>query len=127
MNRDTLIVVAAAVAVTAAVAAAGAWFANDSQVTDPGATAREQATSVESEIAALQREVATDPTRVSSWRALGRRYMATGRFLEAVEAWSVVAELRPGDAEAAAAFAQLDEIAASRGRHQDQGQRPPSR
>lgn len=120
MNRDTLIVVGAAVAVAAVVAGSGAWLSAPPPAPEPAQT-RQQAPGATDGIARLQRQVAEDPTRVGSWRALGRRFMAAGRYLEAVEAWSVVAELRPGDPEAAAAFAQLDEIAASRGRHRDQG------
>lgn len=120
MNRDALIVIGLAVAVAAGFAAVGAWMSAQPGAPEP-IEVRQQGPSASEEIAALQREVAADPTRVGSWRALGRRLMAAERYLEAVEAWSVVAELRPGDPEAAAAFAQLDEIAASRGRHRDQG------
>jgi cytochrome c-type biogenesis protein CcmH/NrfG len=75
---------------------------------------------MEALIQVLQARVAWEPADAASWRELGRAYMDLGRFLEAVEAWSVVAEMRPGDREAAAAFARLDDIARARGRHQDQ-------
>jgi cytochrome c-type biogenesis protein CcmH len=120
MNRETLVVLAAAVAVAAAVAGGAAWYYQRSRPAD-AAPAADVATTLEGEVAALQARVDADPSEIDSWRALGRRFMTLERYLEAVEAWSVVAELRPGDPEAAAAFARLDEIASARGRHREQG------
>ena len=78
-------------------------------------------TALQARIQSLQGQVAVEPADASAWRELGRAYMDLGYFLEAVEAWSVVAEMRPGDREAAGAFARLDDIARASGRHKDQG------
>ena len=76
---------------------------------------------LEARVQDLQGRVAVEPADAPAWRELGRAYMDLGRFLAAVEAWSVVAEMRPGDHEAAGAFARLDNIARTSGRHKDQG------
>ena len=75
---------------------------------------------LEARVQDLQGRVEVEPADAPAWRELGRAYMELGRFLAAVEAWSVVAEMRPGDREAAGAFARLDDIASTRGRHKDQ-------
>ena len=120
MNRETLVVLAAAVAVVAAVAGGGAWYDARSRATPPQPAAAETV-DLEAEIEALVARVSANPAELESWRGLGRRFMALERYLEAVEAWSMVAELNPGDQEAAAAFARLDDIASARGQHREQG------
>lgn len=122
MNRATLILIAAAIVVVGAIAGAAAWY--DSRVHDtalPANANEADVAALEARVQDLQNQVAVEPADAPAWRELGRAFMDLGRFLEAVEAWSVVAEMRPGDREAAAAFARLDDIARTRGRHQDQG------
>ncbi len=120
MNRDTLVVLGAALVVAAGVAGAAAWLEtrNRAPLAPPQAA---EAAAIEAEVTDLVARVSANPGEIESWRGLGRRFMALERYLEAVEAWSMVAELRPGDDEAAAAFARLDEIASARGRHREQG------
>lgn len=121
VNRKSLLLIMAAVVVVGVIAGSGAWYDARQQRSPPPATAAAQDSALVARVRALQAKVAVAPADSESWRELGRAYMDLGRFLEAVEAWSVVAEMRPGDREAAAAFARLDDIARSRGRHQDQG------
>ena len=121
MNRASLALIVAAVATVGLIAGGGAWYdAHTRDLTAAPPTAAPDVAAMEARIQVLQARVAREPADAASWRELGRAYMDLGRFLEAVEAWSVVAEMRPGDSEAAAAFARLDDIARARGRHQDQ-------
>ena len=48
---------------------------------------------------------------------LGRAYMTIGQYRDAVEAWSWVQQLAPGDPQAAGALEQLRAIARQGGRH----------
>ncbi len=122
MNRESLLLIAAAIVVVGTVAGAAAWYdAAQHRLPVQGESEAAEIDALEARLRELQTRVAAAPADAAAWRELGRGYMALGRFLEAVEAWSVVAEMRPGDREAAAAFARLDDIARSRGRHQDQG------
>ncbi len=122
MNRESLVLVATAVLVVGLIAAGGAWY--DARGRAPHVAVPTEAAeiaAIKARVRQLQASVAQEPADAAAWRELGRAYMGLGRFLEAVEAWSVVAEMRPGDREAAAAFARLDDIASARGRHEDQG------
>ena len=113
--------IAAAVVVVGVVAGTAAWYDTRGRDTAlPVAAEGADMTALEARVEDLQGRVAIEPADAPAWRELGRAYMDLGRFLEAVEAWSVVAEMRPGDREAAAAFARLDDIARTRGRHSDQ-------
>ena len=121
MNRESLLLIAAAIVVVCLVAGGAAWYDGiQHRLPAAGGSEAAEIEALEARLRTLQAKVAATPADPESWRELGRGYMALGRFLEAVEAWSVVAELRPGDREAAAAFARLDDIARSRGRHRDQ-------
>lgn len=121
MNRASLILVAAAIVVVGVIAGAAAWYDTRGRDTGPPTiTDGADMAALEARVQDLQEQVAVEPADAPAWRELGRAYMDLGRFLEAVEAWSVVAEMRPGDREAAAAFARLDDIARTRGRHPDQ-------
>lgn len=121
MNRASLILIAAAIVVVGAIAGAAAWYDTRGRDTGPPTIADgADMAALEARVQDLREQVAVEPADAPAWRELGRAYMDLGRFLEAVEAWSVVAEMRPGDREAAAAFARLDDIARTRGRHPDQ-------
>lgn len=122
LSRASLALIAAAIVVVFVIAGGAAWYDERSRVTASPTTAKSaDVTALEARIQSLQGQVAVEPADASAWRELGRAYMDLGRFLEAVEAWSVVAEMRPGDREAAGAFARLDDIARASGRHKDQG------
>jgi cytochrome c-type biogenesis protein CcmH len=122
VNRESLVLIAAAIVIVGAVAGGAAWYeGRDRRAPASEATESADMAALEAQVRTLQAKVAAEPADAPAWRELGRAYMALGRYLEAVEAWSVVAEMRPGDREAAAAFARLDDIARARGRHQDQG------
>ena len=121
MNRESLFLIAAAVATVGLIAGGGAWYdARMRESIPPPPTTAADVAAVEARTRLLQARVDAEPADAASWRELGRAYMDLGRYLEAVEAWSVVAEMRPGDREAAAAFARLDDIARARGQHRDQ-------
>ena len=121
VNRESLTLIVAAIVVVGVVAGGAAWYDTRGRDTaSPAIVESADVAALEARVQDLQRRVAIEPADAPAWRELGRAYMDLERFLEAVEAWSVVAEMRPGDREAAAAFARLDDIARTRGRHPDQ-------
>lgn len=122
LNRASLALIAAAIVIVFVITGGAAWYDGRSRVTAPPTTVESaDVAALEARVQVLQGRVAVEPADAPAWRELGGAYMDLGRFLEAVEAWSVVAEIRPGDREAAGAFARLDDIASTRGRHKDQG------
>lgn len=82
---------------------------------------RPDATTILQRIDALRARLMANPEDAEGWRMLGRSYMSTGRYRDAVEAWSWVQELVPGDPQAAGALQQLRSIAEQGGRHPPTG------
>jgi cytochrome c-type biogenesis protein CcmH/NrfG len=122
LNRASLALIAAAIVVVVVIAGGAAWYDGRSRVTASPTTAESaDVAALEVRVQDLRGQVEVEPANAPAWRELGRAYMDLGRFLAAVEAWSVVAEMRPGDREAAGAFARLDDIARTSGSHKDQG------
>ena len=122
LNRASLVLIAAAIVVVFVIAGGHAWYDGQRRVIVSPTTAQSaDLAALKARVQYLKGKVAVEPADAPAWRELGRAYIDLGRFLEAVEAWSVVAEMRPGDREAAAAFARLDDIARTGGRHKHQG------
>ncbi len=115
MNRETLIVLAVAGALAAGGALLAAAFAPGDAAPDR-TVAGPQSARVPT-LDELMAHVDEEPEDVEAWRVIARLHMAAGRYLPAVEAWTWIKELRPRDAEAASALADLERVARERRVH----------
>lgn len=121
MNRGILSIVALALIAVVLSMAAAAWLTRrpgpETVAEIVGGAAVPSREEIMTRVAALRARVEADPEDVDGWKMLGRSYMALERYRDAVEAWSWVKERRPRDPQAAAALAELAEIARKRGVH----------
>jgi cytochrome c-type biogenesis protein CcmH len=126
MDRTVLLVAAVAGLSVVGAMAVGAWLTpSPSPVArpEPAAAQPARATPTVDEIAArirgLEQRLEQAPDDLAGWKMLGRSYVAQGRYMEAVGAYSRAAQIDPRDAEVAGALKQLETIARDRGRHDE--------
>ena len=119
-RRVVLVTAVAAIAVFGAMAA-GAWLtASPPRPTAPApAVAGPSADEIAARIRALEQRLERTPDDLAGWKLLGRSYVAQGRYMEAVGAYSRAAQIDPRDADVAGALKQLETIARDRGRHDE--------
>jgi cytochrome c-type biogenesis protein CcmH len=126
MDRTVLLVAAAAGLSVVGATAIGAWLtpmpppaARSGPATAAPAPATPTADEIGNRIRGLEQRLEQSPDDLAGWKMLGRSYVAQGRYMEAVGAYSRAAQIDPRDAEVAGALKQLETIARDRGRHDE--------
>jgi cytochrome c-type biogenesis protein CcmH len=116
MDRRLILVAAVATVSVVGAIAGGAWLAS------APSPARVQASiDISSDMAStlLEQKLEQAPDDLAGWKMLGRSYLAQGRYMEAVGAYSRAAQIDARDPEVAGALKQLETIARDRGRHDE--------
>lgn len=124
MDRTIWLVGAVAALAVVAAMAGGAWLASAPPAPAPAAVptpaaATPSAEDIAARIRALEQRLERTPDDLAGWKMLGRSFVAQGRYMEAVGAYSRAAQIDPRDPEVAGALKQLETIARDRGRHDE--------
>lgn len=120
MDRSILLVGAVAAIAVVGAMAGGAWLASAPAVPPPApAATTPTAEEIAARIRALEQRLERAPDDIAGWKMIGRFYLAQGRYMEAVGAYSRAAQIDPRDPEVAGALKQLETIARDRGRHDE--------